>query len=365
MLSKYFYMTYTFIISDESVNADGFVIQTKGIRTERFKKNPVMLYMHAREKGVIGRWDNIRTEGSQLIADAVFDENNPLGKEVKERVDGGFLRSASIGLSVLNYERIDGVDTVTDCELTEVSIVDIPSNRNAVKLFDKRGLIVLSLKESADGDKDLRTQLIEVLKLPATATDGEIIETVTALSGNAGPAEPDTEKALRLGYVESSQLMLLKHMARTDKSAFRKFMQDKEQAAAVDIDKELKQAVNLGKFGMPDRGVFEHIGKQLGVKALKEVLEVMPEKVSFAAFFGPNRNDMTNRANWGLKEYRKYDPQALSDDPELYARLREKEYGEEQEPYHNLAYYRKHNPEYLAQHPDQYERLLARERKNK
>ena len=37
MLSKYFYMTYTFIISDESVNADGFVIQTKGIRTERFK----------------------------------------------------------------------------------------------------------------------------------------------------------------------------------------------------------------------------------------------------------------------------------------------------------------------------------------
>ena len=242
MLSKYFYMTYTFIISDESVNADGFVIQTKGIRTERFKKNPVMLYMHAREKGVIGRWDNIRTEGSQLIADAVFDENNPLGKEVKERVDGGFLRSASIG-----------VDTVTDCELTEVSIVDIPSNRNAVKLFDKRGLIVLSLKESADGDKDLRTQLIEVLKLPATATDGEIIETVTALSGNAGPAEPDTEKALRLGYVESSQLMLLKHMARTDKSAFRKFMQDKEQAAAVDIDKELKQAVNLGKFGMPDR----------------------------------------------------------------------------------------------------------------
>ena len=240
MLSKYFYMTYTFIISDESVNADGFVIQTKGIRTERFKKNPVMLYMHAREKGVIGRWDNIRTEGSQLIADAVFDENNPLGKEVKERVDGGFLRSASIGLSVLNYERIDGVDTVTDCELTEVSIVDIPSNRNAVKLFDKRGLIVLSLKESADGDKDLRTQLIEVLKLPATATDGEIIETVTALSGNAGPAEPDTEKALRLGYVESSQLMLLKHMARTDKSAFRKFMQDKEQAAAVDIDKELK-----------------------------------------------------------------------------------------------------------------------------
>ena len=134
-------MTYTFIISDESVNADGFVIQTKGIRTERFKKDPVMLYMHAREKR------RYRPLGQHPDRGFAIDCRRRIRrkitrseKEVKERVDGGFLRSASIGLSVLNYERIDGVDTVTDCELTEVSIVDIPSNRNAVKLFDKRGL---------------------------------------------------------------------------------------------------------------------------------------------------------------------------------------------------------------------------------
>lgn len=358
-------MAYTFIISDESVNMNGFITLTKGIRTERFLKNPVMFYMHERKKGVIGRWDNIRIEGTQLLADAVFDENNPLGKEVMERVESGFLRSASIGVSVLNYEKINGVDTVTDCELAEVSIVDIPANQNAVKLFNKKGLVVLSLKELDKESKDLRAQLIEVLKLSATATDAEILEAVTAMANNADPTEPDMEKALRLGYVDTSQLTLLKHMVRADKFAFRKFMQDQEQEAAKHIDKELNEAVGLGKFGMPDRGVFMNIGKQLGVKVLKEVLEVMPEKVSLAALFGPDRNDVTNRANWGLKEYRKYDPRALSDDPELYARLREKEYGEEKEPYHNLAYYRRHNPEYLAQHPDQYEELLARERKNK
>ena len=60
VLSKYFYMAYTFIISDESVNADGFVIQTKGIRTERFKKNPVMLLNHDDYSLPIGRWENIR-----------------------------------------------------------------------------------------------------------------------------------------------------------------------------------------------------------------------------------------------------------------------------------------------------------------
>lgn len=300
-----------------------------------------------------------------MLADAVFDENNPLGKEVKERVDNGFLRSASIGVSILNYEKIDNVDTVTDCELAEVSIVDIPSNQNAVKLFNKKGLVILNLRELDNEDKDLRTQLLEVLKLPATVTDGEVVETVTALAGNSTPQEPDTEKALHLGYVDSSQLALLKHMARVDGAGFRKFMQDKEQEAAESIDKELKQAIRQGKIITLERGVFENIGKQLGVKALKEVLDVMPEKASFAELLSLNRNDMTNRANWGLKEYRKYDPQALRDDPELYARLREKEYGEEHEPYHNLAYYRKHNPEYLAQHPDQYEALLARERKNK
>lgn len=55
----------------------------KGHPHGRFKKDPVMLYMHAREKGVIGRWDNIRTEGSQLIADAVFDEITRSEKRLK------------------------------------------------------------------------------------------------------------------------------------------------------------------------------------------------------------------------------------------------------------------------------------------
>lgn len=72
-----------------------------------------------------------------------------------------------------------------------------------------------------------------------------------------------------------------------------------------------------------------------------------------------------HRANWGLNEYRKYASQELKDNPDLYTRLKEKEYGEEGEPYHDLAYYRKHNPEYLAQHPDRYKELLARERNNK
>lgn len=358
-------MAYTFIISDESVNSNGFVIQTKGIRTERFKKNPVMLYMHEREKGIIGRWDNIRSEGVKLLADAVFDESNPLGVEVKSKIDSGFLRSASIGVSILNYENIDGVDTVTECELAEVSIVDIPSNQNAVKLFNKKGFVILNLNDLDNSGQDLRGQLLNVLKLPAAATDEQIVAAVTALTNSPKSTETEVNKAVQLGYVESSQFIILKQLAKSDKSAFRKFMQEKEAEAAKAIDKELRLAVSRGKLVVSERSVFEHIGKQLGVKALKDVLDVTPDKISLSEFFGSGATDKKNRANWGLNEYRKYAPVELRDNPELYARLKEKEYGEDSEPYHNLAYYRKHNPAYLAQHPDVYEELLARECNNK
>lgn len=359
------YMAYTFIISDESVNSNGFCIQTQGIRTERFTKNPVMLYMHEREKGIIGRWDNIRTEGSQLLADAVFDEDNPLGKEVKSKIDSGFMRSASISVTINKYEDIGGVETVTDCELVEVSIVDIPSNQNAIKLFNKKGRIVLRLKDLSDESKDLRARLLEVLKLPAIASDDQIIDAVTALVNGSEQGDTGANKALNLGYIESSQLSMLKLLEKSDKPAFRQFMQEKEKETTEAIDKDIRLAIRKGKFIIPERSAFEKIGKQLGIKALKEVLAVLPEKVEFSKLFGAERNDLMNRANWGLNEYRKYASQELKDNPDLYTRLKEKEYGEEGEPYHDLAYYRKHNPEYLAQHPDRYKELLARERNNK
>lgn len=351
-------MAYTFIISDESINTHGFIVRTAGINTERFRKNPVMLYMHERQQGIIGRWENIRTEGAKLLADAVFDEGTPLGKEVKERVDKGFLHSASIGITIIKHEFIDGTNTVTACELVEVSIVDIPANGNAVRLFNKQGLVVLSLQELDDTDKDLRTRLIELLKLSETATDDEIITGVSSLI-DAGTSEPD--KALKLGYIEPSQLALLKHMERTDRPGFVRFMQEREQAAVQSIEKEVQQAVRRGQIISPDRGIFENIGRQLGVSALREILGIMPEKIELSKLVGPD-SELNNKTRWGLKEYRKYAPQELQNNPDLYDRLRKKEYGTPDEPEYDLAYYRKHRPEYLAQHPDVYEELLRREK---
>lgn len=102
----------TFVVSDESVNSYGFVIRTAGIDTARFERNPVMLYMHER-KTVVGRWENIRKDGKKLLANAVFDDTTELGSTVKAQVEKGFLRSASIGVDILESKREGDVEVVT------------------------------------------------------------------------------------------------------------------------------------------------------------------------------------------------------------------------------------------------------------
>ena len=144
----------TFVVSDESINSYGYIVITEGIDTTAFERNPIMLYMHER-KTVVGRWENIRKDGKKLLADAVFDESTELGRTVKTQVENGFLRSASIGVDIIETKEIDGVNIVTKSVLYEISIVDIPANKNALKLYKKGGLqrLALAITEKTEDPK--------------------------------------------------------------------------------------------------------------------------------------------------------------------------------------------------------------------
>ena len=190
------YGNNTFIVSDETINCYGCIVLTSGINTARFERNPVMYYMHDRDKGVIGRWENIRKDGTKLLADAVFDDGTELGAKVKHQVETGFLRTASVGLENIKYEEINGVKTIVECDLYEISIVDVPANENAVKLYAKgrKPVTLLSQlstpKDSKNKDaQTLRVRLIDVLGLADTATDNEIVATVKELLKEPSNAE--------------------------------------------------------------------------------------------------------------------------------------------------------------------------------
>lgn len=135
---------HTFILNDESVtNSYGFRVKNAGIDLSRFKSNPVMLDNHQRgSAAVIGKWENIHIEGTQLKADADFDQEDETAKKIQGKVDRGYIKGASIGLSMLNekWELVDNIPTLTFTELLEASITELPSNGNALKLYGSNGI---------------------------------------------------------------------------------------------------------------------------------------------------------------------------------------------------------------------------------
>lgn len=144
-----------FTLSDESLNVYGSRVLTQGIDLAKFRRNPVMLYGHDRKRLPIGRWENIKVSGGKLTADPVFDDGDEFAQDVKRKVEGGFLRAASIGFNVLessdkrNY-LLPGQTrpTVIKSELVEASIVDIPANGNAlaeVRLYERGEGIALAI----------------------------------------------------------------------------------------------------------------------------------------------------------------------------------------------------------------------------
>lgn len=135
----------TFVLHDESVNSKGFRMLTSGANLTIFRKNPVMLFMHDDYNMPIGKWDNIRIEGTRILADPVFDEKDTRAIGVMDKVNRGFLNMASMGAWAPEEMTDDPalklpgqtLPTVTKWTAREASIVTIGSNHNALALYDR------------------------------------------------------------------------------------------------------------------------------------------------------------------------------------------------------------------------------------
>jgi HK97 family phage prohead protease len=184
-------MAKTFIVSDESVNAYGFRVLTSGIKLKSFKANPIMLFNHSSYSwgadvynGPIGRWENLKVEDGALKADSVFDVNDPKGKVIGDKVENDFLRAASIGFKILKVSE-DPADmlpgqtrgTVTECELVEISVVDLPANKNALALYDQDNKLI----ELKDENDFLRVNLGGLNTKPTTEKSSDMKLKLTAM----------------------------------------------------------------------------------------------------------------------------------------------------------------------------------------
>lgn len=340
----------TFVVSDESVNSYGMVTLTAGIDTSRFEQNPVMFYMHERAT-IVGRWKNIRKEDDKLLADAVFDDTTPIGKQVKDQVEKGFLRAASIGIEIVERKTIKGVDTVTKCILNEISIVDVPANENALKLYRRNGRNVLRLVENVT---DLRSAIIDVLGLESDVTDSEILAEIRALKNAPDDETIQVEEAIKNGFIESNSRQDFITMARITPKAFNAFLTSEKQKRKKAISLAVDEAIQAKSIGFNKKHLLQEIGEKCGINTLGELLSVMPRQRKISDIINKNYD------GWTLADFRQYAPEVLKNNPKLYNALLAKE-NETANGTNSLEYYRKNNPEYLKENPEFYNKLLTQQ----
>lgn len=132
------------------MNSYGFRLLTSGYLMAEYQKNPIGYYMHGpkehpREQGVVVRWEDLRMDGDNVYGKPVINLSHPRAQQTIDEVENGFLNAASVG-HIVALEMSDDPSmklpdqagpTVTKWFNRECSLVDIPGNFNALKLFDK------------------------------------------------------------------------------------------------------------------------------------------------------------------------------------------------------------------------------------
>ena len=291
-----------FILSDgSSTNAKGYKVAIAGVQMQRFLANPVMLKEHDPNK-VIGRWENITKENNQLQADPEFDTEDLEGKEVARKVDKDFLRCASIGIIPLKLEYIDDEFVMTASELVEASIVSIPSDAGAIRLYNEKmeELSFDQVKVNFNINQ-LTNQKMDVLKLS--------LKTIESLGLSADPSSKEVELAVAEKDKEIEKL-------KVDMKALEQKQQDDFLNSAVKAGK-ITEAEKLSYAKMAAKGCFDDV---------RSIIESQPETASETLADKVQKSNLTaGRESWDYLKWMKEDPNGLAklrtENPKEFERL--------------------------------------------
>lgn len=170
----------TFVLNDETkVNSYGFSVFNADLSLDRFKNNSVLLVQHYNDvMNVVGRVANLRVDGSRLLGDLEFDLEDEQAAKLAGKVERGFIKGVSIGLIFSREDMVqspNGAYTLNASELMEVSLVAVPSNANAIRLFAASGELLtdtevkLSISQLQTQFRSDKINNMEKIILSATA----------------------------------------------------------------------------------------------------------------------------------------------------------------------------------------------------
>lgn len=119
----------TVVASDETLDRHGDVLPIESWDLTKFKSAPRMLVDHDHQvSSIVGKWENVRIEGKQLLMDANFHGITELSKAVQRMVMEKYLDTVSVGFIPHGPTKDGGNPTF---ELIETSWVTVPANPSA------------------------------------------------------------------------------------------------------------------------------------------------------------------------------------------------------------------------------------------
>jgi hypothetical protein len=247
-----------------------------------------MLHNHSDYSLPIGRWDNIRTEGTRILADAVFDENDPQAKIVSDKVERDFVRAVSVGAwrpdendVIQEYDSVTGKRTITVNKWVprEASIVTIPANHNALAFYDRE---TSKLMDNSEVLKLFDIPQNEKLKVENNMF--EKIAKILNLADNS--SEDDVSAAVQIALSDNDRLKAenLTLTSRIDEMNQAAQALKKEEAVAL-VDAAIKD-------GRIDAKVKENYLKlfDLDHDSAKATIEAIPARKSVAAQIAASGN---------------------------------------------------------------------------
>lgn len=174
-----------FTASTEAVARDGLIIAADAWQLDNFRANPVVLANHdySGTRPPIGRVVNIESTGGKLIADVLFDQDDPYAVSIERKYRNGFMNTVSVGWDTQEMDpaRAGGAPRVTKAELLDVSTVNVPGDPGALVQRQIRALQELAASESVDD------------AAPESATWPEVSAAMVSLFGSIAQ-RPDTER---------------------------------------------------------------------------------------------------------------------------------------------------------------------------
>lgn len=184
----------TFVLSDDTVDRYGDTIDAKGWELDWFRKNPIALFGHDHDFP-IGRWEDVRVEGSKLFARLVLAAEGTSARidEIRGLIAQGILKAVSVGFKPVESELMSGGVRFIRQELLECSVVGVPANPAALavarSLHVSPETIRQAFGEQADGRQSVPSRSLGVNAAPRNVIAQE--KKMTTLNERIQAAQDD------------------------------------------------------------------------------------------------------------------------------------------------------------------------------